>query len=92
MWLLKCRKAHEQQHMDDFNAGKFPQINPSSCVGQPNNATVTVPTAYKPNVECPAYQKQLQCLSPMESLMSSEISFVKGQLKKYNCPNCGSNQ
>jgi RHS repeat-associated protein len=85
MWLLKCQKEHEQVHVADFTAGKFPFIKPSSCVGMPNGTQILVPTAYKPNVECPALQKQLECLSPMQSLMSPEIDHVNTMLKTYNC-------
>jgi len=88
--LLKCQKEHEQKHMDDFNSGKFLfYIQPSSCVGQPNNTPIGTNPAFKPNIECPAYAKQLDCLKQMESLMTPEINHVKDMQKQYHCPDCG---
>jgi hypothetical protein len=44
--------------------------------------------AYQSRVECRGYQRQLQCLMKMESLMTTEIDHVKDQLKHFNC-DCG---
>jgi len=88
-WKLKCEKEHEQQHQEDFRSGMFSYaIDPSSCVGQKNNLSVVVYDAYQSRVECRGYQRQLQCLMKMESLMTTEIDHVKDQLKHFNC-DCG---
>jgi len=89
-WKLKCQKEHEQQHQEDFSSGMFSYaITPSSCVGQPNNWPVGVYDAYQARVECRGYQRQLECLMKMQSLMTSEINHVNDQLKKFKC-DCGS--
>jgi RHS repeat-associated protein len=88
-WKLKCQKEHEQQHQEDFSSGMFLYaITPSSCVGQPNNTPVGVYDAYQARVECRGYQRQLECLMKMQSLMTSEVHKVNDQLKHFKC-DCG---
>jgi RHS repeat-associated protein len=88
IWHVKCEKEHEQQHLNDLNAGNFPQSNPSSCSGQRNGRRVGIPGNDSASIECPAYQKQLDCLNQQPYLMSSDIQQVKDQLQRRKCK-CG---
>jgi hypothetical protein len=76
---IKIRTLQKAEHA----APKLTSPVALLAIRQPNDTPVGIPEAYKPNVECPALQRQLQCLKQQESLMSTEINFVKGKQKEY---------
>jgi RHS repeat-associated protein len=89
---LKCQKEHEQQHVDDFNAGLgSPWIPSDFCKGKKNGFKPGLPPGDPQNQEeCRGYQKQLECLqsSPVAKTgaLESDINFIKNdQFKKFKC-------
>jgi RHS repeat-associated protein len=89
---LKCQKEHEQQHVDDFNAGLGdPDIPSDFCKGKKNGFRPTLPAGDPLNKEeCRTYEKQLKCLQDSPILKSGaldgDINFIKrDQFKKFHC-------
>ncbi len=88
---LRCQKEHEQQHVDDFNAGLGSPWIPSDFCKGPGNRTPGLPPGDPQNQEeCRGYQKQLECLqsSPIvkSGALDSDINFIKNdQFKKFKC-------
>ncbi len=90
---LKCQKEHEQQHVDDFNAGLGNPFIPSDfCKGKKNGFKPGWPsnTDAQNQEECRGYQKQLECLqsSPVAKTgaLDSDINSIKNdQFKKFKC-------
>jgi hypothetical protein len=89
---LKCQKEHEQQHIDDFNAGLGDSWIPSDfCKGKKNGNKPVLPSGDLQNQEeCRGYQKQLECLqsSPIvkSGALDSDINFIKNdRFKKFKC-------
>jgi RHS repeat-associated protein len=91
-WHLKCQKEHEQQHVDDFNAGLgSPWIPSDFCKGKPNGFRPGIPKG-KPQdeEECRGYQRQLECLqnSPLakSGALDSDINGIRNnQFKQFHC-------
>lgn len=89
---LRCQKEHEQQHVDDFNAGlSSPWIPTDFCKGKKNGFKPGLPPGDPQNQEeCRGYQKQLECLqnSPIvkSGALDSDINYIKNdQFKKFKC-------
>jgi hypothetical protein len=83
---LRCQKEHEQQHIDDFNAGLVPSVPSDFCKGKKNGFRPGIPKGPEDDQEeCRGYQKQLECLqnSPIVKSggLDNDINFVKDKCK-----------
>jgi RHS repeat-associated protein len=77
-----CEKEHEQQHLQDFNTGRF---SCSPCAGKRDGTPVLVTSADKGPAECSAYCSELACLRKKAHgpATLNRIEFVKNQIKRY---------
>jgi RHS repeat-associated protein len=86
---LRCQKEHEQQHIDDSNAGLGnPWIPSDFCKGKKNGFRPGLPKGDpQDQEECRGYQKQLECLqnSPIVKSggLDNDINFVKDKCKGF---------
>jgi hypothetical protein len=83
-----CEKEHEQQHVRDFDKGKF-KCSPCNQ-NTPDGEAVTTPE--KGPVECSGFCAELDCLDskPKSPELLNRVRYVKKKTKEYcgkkKCP------
>jgi RHS repeat-associated protein len=81
-FVADCEKEHEQQHLQDFNAGRF---KCSPCADRRDGTPVLVTSPDKGQAECSAYCTELACLKKKAHAPTTlnRIEYVKKLIKRY---------